>query len=109
MILNLPSGSGGAVEVGTAVDVRTKLNFIGKSGTDFAGQIFTAIDLGGTYVGSSGVAGFTFNTPATGEYGVLIDDNYVANSGQVIAMMIGTPYEDAFPTSSCTWKVGRIG
>ena len=109
MYVNVPSGSGAGVEVGVATDVTIKLNFIGKSGTEFAGQKFSAIDLGGVYTGSVGVTGFSFNTPITGENKVQITSDYVANTGKIIAIMAGTPYEDLFPQSDCQWTVGRIG
>lgn len=103
--INIPSGSGGTVQVGVKTDVRKKLNFIGKEGTEIAGEHYTAVDLGGTYVGSQNITGFTYNT---NEYTVLIDDSYVAGSG-AIGMLLPEPYNSSFPTNDNLWTVGKMG
>jgi hypothetical protein len=105
LYINVPSGSGGALEIGVKTDVRTRFNFIGKEGTPFADQIFSAVDLGGNYVGSKNVAGFTYNQ---NDYTLEIDNNYVSKSGS-IAMMLPQEYDEAFSGSENSWVVGRIG
>lgn len=109
LYVNVPSGSGGALHVGVKTDVRKKLNFIGKEGTEIEGTIYTPMELGGTYIGSKNITGFQFNTEETGEYNVLIDASYEAGKGAVSAIMTGTKYADAFPLDSCTWVVGKFG
>ena len=105
LYVNIPSGSGGAIQVGVKTDVRKKLNFIGKEGTEIEGAHYTAVDLGGTYVGSKNITGFTYNT---NEYTVLIDDSYVAGSGS-IGMLLPEPYSSSFPTNDNSWTVGKMG
>ena len=105
MRISVSSGSGGALQIGFKTDVRTRLNFIGLDGTPFEGQKFTAVDLGGTYMASKKVTGFTYDNT---EYTVLIDESYVAGSG-VIGMILPPPYDSAFPTSENSWVVGKIG
>lgn len=105
LYVNVPSGSGGAIGIGEKTDVRKKLYFIGKEGTEIEGMHYTAIDLGGTYVGSKNITGFAYNAD---EYTVVIDDSYVAGSG-TIGMILPPPYDNSFPTSENSWVVGKLG
>lgn len=81
------------------------MNLIGLEGTPFAEQKFSAVDLGGTYVGSKNVTGFTYNT---NDYTVLIDETYDAGSG-TIGMILPPPYNSVFPTNENSWVVGKMG
>lgn len=102
--INIPSGSGGALQIGVKTDVRTKFYFIGLEETPFDGQKFTAVDLGGTYVGSKNVKGFTYNPE---NYTVEIDDTYVVGSG-AIGMLLPPEYNNVFPPSENSWVVGKM-
>lgn len=104
MRINVPSGSGGALQIGVKTDVRTRLNFIGLEGTPFEGQKFTAVDLGGTYMGSKNVTGFTYDRT---EYTVWIDESYVAGSG-AIGMILPPPYNSVFTPDENSWVVGKM-
>lgn len=104
--LNVPSGSDSAIEVGTSVDVRTKMYFIGKDSTEFEGQHFTPEDLGGGYSFNSATgASYDYDThmlSITSEYNA---DNFATLN----CNMFGTDYYSAFPVADNTWKIGRIG
>lgn len=93
------------MQIGVKTDVRTRFNFIGRDGTTFEEQKFSAVDLGGTYVGSKNVIGFTYNPD---DYTVLIDASYVAGSG-AIEMLLPPEYNNVFPTNENSWEVGKIG
>lgn len=105
LYLNIPSGSGGALQVGVNTDVRKKMYFIGKEGTEIEDTHYTAVDLGGTYVGSKNVTGFTYNK---NEYVALIDNTYVSGSAH-IGMFLPEPYSTSFPTDENSWTVGKMG
>ena len=104
LYVNIPSGSGGAIQVGVKTDVRKKLYLNGKEGTEIEGAHYSAVDLGGTYVGSQKVAGFTYDK---NEYTVVIDASYVAGSGH-IGMLLPPPYNSSFPSDDNSWTVGKM-